>query len=143
VTLSTTTQRRWAYGRFAGGAAGVAAGGVLVGLALDAQGGAQGVADTLSRSHVIQENDRQNHNDAISRRDDYRLAAATVLAGGAALLSLSALLYIFDEPSLDDEKRSNLPLEGPASEDKERSPELDLLAGGGAGSPGFMLRLRF
>jgi hypothetical protein len=101
AVLPTTTQRkasRWVLG---GAGALLVAGGVSTGLALLASSDASAYQDRIDAGETLSVADRDAHNAAAARHDDWA-AASYVFYGGAAALAVTALvLYVLDDPRPD------------------------------------------
>ncbi len=97
VSLSLTRQRLLSYGVFAGGAAAILSGAALSLVALDAEHTARQVL-TAASAGPLQQSDLDRYNGALSRRDDTRTAALSLLGAGVALGLTGAALYFFDNP---------------------------------------------
>ncbi len=116
--LKKTGQRKASYAVMAAGAGGLIAGGVFTYFALDRQRQAE---DTLSAlqtrnvdSHKLDAYDRDR-----AARDRYRTGAFIAYGAGAAVLTVGALMYAFDRPSVTaprERPRPSAPTEGPKVE---------------------------
>ncbi|HEX2880699.1 MAG TPA: PEGA domain-containing protein [Polyangiaceae bacterium] len=95
--FSQSTQRVGAYVLFGLSGALFVTGGVFTGLALHQESEAKDLQRRLAQTNLSLE-ERNQHEDAIDRRDTYRNIAIGTFAGGAAVGITAALLYLFDQP---------------------------------------------
>jgi hypothetical protein len=129
--LSTTAQRRVAYGLIGAGVAGVVTGGVLVALAAREQSVAQDI-DERAEAGNIAEADRREHAAALAARSDFQRAYAGAFAGGAVVGVTGLLLYMFDAsaPNAPPRPRDNAP--APPSGSEPETPSIFLSSGPGS-----------
>jgi hypothetical protein len=129
LDLPATNQRRIAYATVALGGLALAGGGVLAGVAYAKEREAKSIGDE-QQAGAITEEQRLAHNDALSLRDDLRLAAIVTAGSGAAVAIAGVFLFLLDEPAIPAPRSA--PDQGPTP---EREPEVELVGGG--------LRVRF
>ncbi len=127
ISLPMTDQRVAAYAVLATAAAAVAAGGALAAVALVEQGEAMSIADAYEAG-PIEETQRLEHNDAVSRRDDFALASGITTGAGAALTVTGLFLLLLDRPAVSLPPAPDPPPAKPAG-DQQPGPDIDLLAG--------------
>jgi hypothetical protein len=108
------------YGFLTAGAAGIASGGVLLGLALYEEDVAVGIREEAEGAN-INEQDRLRYGEAIERREEYRAASVATLAGGGALAITGLLMFFLDHPAPEATTSSPLP---PVKEPVEDEPAL-------------------
>ncbi|MCC6646579.1 MAG: PEGA domain-containing protein [Polyangiaceae bacterium] len=116
--LSKTGQRKASYAVVAVGAGGLLAGGVLTYLALDRQKQAEDTLTTLETRNVDPHKLDAYDKDR-SARDRYRTGAFIAYGAGAAVLTVGALMYAFDQPSVTaprERPRPQAPVDGPKIE---------------------------
>lgn len=108
VTLTTTKQRVTSYVLLGTGAAAILVGGVVSGMADYQQNVAQDI-DTQRQAKAYDCRARAPGEDcettiyqrALDRRDALRPIAGSALAAGALIAATGAMLFLFDQPSLD------------------------------------------
>lgn len=96
--LSVTGQRTASYVVLGTSAAGLIAGGVCTVLALHQQSEATDI-ESEAKSGNVPADRIGEHNEAIDRRNSWRLAAGISYGAGLALAATGTLLYAFDQPS--------------------------------------------
>jgi tetratricopeptide (TPR) repeat protein len=108
VTLRTTKQRMTSYVLLGTGAVGIVVGGVVAGMA----GYQQSLAEDIETQRQTKGYDCRalapgvdcpttTYQRALDRRDALRPIAATALAAGGLVAVTGAILFLFDQPSLD------------------------------------------
>jgi hypothetical protein len=104
ATLAPTAQRRIAVGTLIGGAAGVVAGTVFLGVAVAvvADSSAKKRHDDAMDHDFATSADLAAYDDALSRRDTWARASTIAFGAGAGLLVVGGLLYFLDHPRPDD-----------------------------------------
>jgi hypothetical protein len=119
--LGQTPQRSVAIALFVAGGLGVAAGGVLAGLAFRSQDQAREVLQHKDRGNVSA-SELKSYNSAVEQRGRFRLVAAGSVGFSAAALVVGLWLYVFDQPDARApfERRSQLLL-----------PEMQVSSSGG------------
>lgn len=129
IDLPATNQRRVSWGVLATGGGTLVAAGVLVGLAFVEQSEAKDIEKAQAAGNIT-EAQRVEHNDAISARDDLRLAALVTAGAGAAVAVTGLFLYLFDEPvvtppmSSTDDEPSETPKKEPSDMEMMGAPLL-------------------
>ena len=97
VVLERSGQRFASYVLLGSGAAIAVAGGVFAGVALVRQSDAQRILDAKGRGN-IDGTGLADYNASIDARDTWRVASATALGIGAAVIATGAFLFAFDHP---------------------------------------------
>ena len=106
VSLEATRQRVASYVLLGTGVAGILAGGVVAGLAVRQQSLAQDI-DTQRQNKPFDCGDptvecpTKAYERAVKQRDALRPVAAVALSAGALVAATGAVLFLFDQPSLD------------------------------------------
>lgn len=106
VSLGATKQRVASYVLLGTGAAGILVGGVFAGLAARQQSLAQDI-ETQRQTKAYDCRDTtaecptQAYQRAVNRRDALRPVAGVALTAGALVAATGAVLFLFDQPSLD------------------------------------------
>lgn len=121
VALARTTQREASFGVLGAAGAGVLAGAVLAGLARAAEDRAQEIEGQKWLSNIT-EPQRAEHEDAVRRRDELRLAAAGAFGGAVLLAAVGTGLFVFDRPVPGLPTRLQSPAKPPEA---KRGPKLD------------------
>lgn len=98
LELRPTAQRKWAWGTLAASGALAAAGGITLGLAVDADGRASELDDRLQTGPPLTPDERAARDDAISERNAYRAASIGLLGAAAVAAVTSTLLFVLDRP---------------------------------------------
>ena len=105
VTLGATRQRVASYVLLGTGAAGILVGGVFAGLAAHQQSLAQDIDSTRqTRGYDCRATPTcptKAYQDAVDQRNQLRPIAGIALTGGAVVAATGAVLFLFDQPSLD------------------------------------------
>lgn len=116
--LRKTGQRKASYAVIAAGAGGLVTGGVLTYLALGRQRQAEDTLASLEtrnvEAHKLDAYDKDR-----AARDRYRTGAFVAYGAGAAVLTVGALMYAIDQPSVTaprERPRPGTPVEGPKVE---------------------------
>jgi hypothetical protein len=121
VDLHPTRQRRWAWGVLGLSTALAAAGGVSLGVTLSAESDAQGLTDRLQSSGLTAAEAREL-DDAIARRDDFRVASAVLLGTAGVAAATGLLLFLFDRPPVPSAPAQP----GPETPDAPSRPRMEL-----------------
>jgi hypothetical protein len=121
VDLHPTRQRRWAWGVLGLSTALAAAGGVSLGVTLSAESDAQGLTDRLQSSGLTAAEAREL-DDAIARRDDFRVASAVLLGTAGVAAATGLLLFLFDRPPVPSAPAQP----GPETPDAPSGPRMEL-----------------
>jgi hypothetical protein len=122
--FSQSTQRIGSYVLFGLGGALLVTGGVFTGLALHQESEAKDLQQRLAQTNLSLD-ERNQHEDAIERRDTYRNVAIGTFAGGAAIGITAALLYLFDQPE-PAAPSAPTPAPGSTPAQPEEKSDLDL-----------------
>ncbi|MEP7120723.1 MAG: PEGA domain-containing protein [Byssovorax sp.] len=106
VTLGATKQRVAAYVLLGTGAAGILVGGVFAGLAAHQQSLAQDIDATRQTKgydcrDAPADCPTKAYQDAVDQRNQLRPIAGIALTAGAVVAATGAVLFLFDQPSLD------------------------------------------
>jgi hypothetical protein len=141
VTLDPTTQRKVSYGLFGVGAAGVASGAILMGLAFFEQGRAETILARMQTENIF-DNDLNTYRSAVQSRDDLRLASGIAFGVSGAVLATGLFLFGFDRPTLEGPQRRLLPTPQ-APKPAVPAMEVSLTPVLGPGIGGAVLRGRF
>lgn len=143
VPLPDTAQRRVSYVLFVGAGAAAVAGAVFVGAALANQSSAQKILDQKNAS-TIAAADIGTYESYRGRRDDWTHAGIAAFSGAGALALAGAVLYLFDQPTLNaPTMRVEPPPAKPADKPKEPLLEMSLSPLLGQGLGGATFRGRF
>lgn len=118
--LQKTGQRKASYAVMAAGAGGLVAGGVMTFMALKRQSEAEDTLTTLETRNVDPHR-LDTYDKARSSRDKYRTGAFVAFGAGAAFLTVGALMYSVDQPSVTaprerERPKPGTPVEGPKLE---------------------------
>jgi hypothetical protein len=141
VKLDPTTQRKVSYGLFGAGAAGIASGAVLMGLAFFEQSRAETILARMQTENILND-DLQTYRGAVQNRDDLRLASGIAFGVSGAVLATGFFLFGFDRPTLEGPQRRLLPTpQGPKPAGPAMEVSLTPVLGPGIG--GAVLRGRF
>jgi hypothetical protein len=144
VTLLPTGQRRAARLLFIAGGATLVGGSLLGALSLRAQGEAQRFLDKRERGSVTS-GELEEYDEAITRRNGYRMAAAVGLGVTSACLITGFFLYEFDRPSPEQLQQADAAArapQGPPLRPTSARP-LRLLPLAGADRVGAVVHARF
>jgi hypothetical protein len=125
VQLTSTRLRTASFVVMGAGAAGLVAGAILGGVALAREAEAKNIRDARVAGDRRTEQDRVAYNDAISQRDDLRLASAITLGTGGGVAVAGLLLFLLDEPALP----SAQPRDEQNEPQPKSAPSLDLSLG--------------
>lgn len=98
ANLALTTQRKVAWATLSAGAAGLIAGGVLGGLALDRQDDAFALRDR-QQTGALSVDERDSFNAAVRDRNDLARASAIAFAASGVVLLTGAGLFVLDAPA--------------------------------------------
>jgi hypothetical protein len=106
VTLGATRQRVASYVLLGTGAAGILVGGVFAGLAAHQQSLAQAIdGQRQTKSYDCRDTTvacpTKAYQDAVDQRNQLRPIAGIALTAGAVVAATGAVLFLFDQPSLD------------------------------------------
>jgi len=118
--FSPTTQRVTSYALFAVSGALLVGGGVFTGLALEEENTASDIEDRATSGNISFA-ERDEHEEAIERRDSYRNVAIGAFAGALATGTTAALLYVLDQPEPEV-----VPARAPSPREPAEKPDLEL-----------------
>ncbi len=102
ANLPLTTQRKVAYGLFAGGAASLVGGGAAAVVALVLEGNAKSIQGDASRGNITA-SQLDSYNRALDQRDEWRTAAAVSAGVGALVVAAATILYATDHEHAEAE----------------------------------------
>jgi hypothetical protein len=140
VSLGATRQRVASYVLLGTGAAGILVGGVFAGLAAHQQILAQDIdAQRQTKGYDCRDAPAdcptKAYQDAVDQRNQLRPIASVALAAGAVVAATGAVLFLFDQPSLDARAARSDSKAKPAAPPPKASP-LEISAAPAIG-PGF------
>ncbi|MEZ4301348.1 MAG: hypothetical protein R3B70_40820 [Polyangiaceae bacterium] len=142
VQMEQTTQRYAALGFLGAAGAGLIAGGIFTGIAFAQQGRAQSI-ETQMGTRNLTEQERADHDSAVTSRDEMRIGAIGAFAGTTLLALIGTGLFIFDRstPGLPTKLRDDTP----APPQAKRAPKVGFTAipSFGPTGGGMTVELRF
>ena len=101
VSLQNTGQRKASYYVLGTAATILLASGVTGALALNAQSAAEDIQEEITDGNNIDEDDIDEHNDAIDRRDTYRTVSYVLVGTAILTAAVGSVLYWADNPRIE------------------------------------------